>query len=93
MKYFNPKYLQAYLRPGDVILPLSLVGGADILQGVKLTKGKLGLSLGSPYKVTSEMIENYETEGVEIMRNIARLPNIKNVHLDDTIQAGIKRES
>jgi hypothetical protein len=51
------------------------------------------LSLGSPYKVTSEMIENYETEGVEIMRNIARLPNIKNVHLDDTIQAGIKRES
>jgi|TARA_B110000211_G_scaffold108575_2_gene125858 sulfur relay (sulfurtransferase) DsrC/TusE family protein len=93
LKYFNPKYLQAYLRPGDVILPLSLVGGADILQGVKLTKGKLGLSLGSPYKVTSEMIENYETEGVEIMRNIARLPNIKNVHLDDTIQAGIKRES
>jgi hypothetical protein len=92
LKYFNPKYLQAYLRPGDVILPLSLVGGSDILQGIKLTKGKLGLSLGEPYKVSAEMIENYLEEGVEVMRNIANLPNTKKVHLSDAVQAGKKNE-
>jgi hypothetical protein len=92
LKYFNPKYLQAYLRPGDVILPLSLVGGSDILQGIKLTKGKLGLSLGEPYEVSAEMIENYLEEGVEIMRNIANLPNTKKVHLSDAVQAGKKNE-
>jgi sulfur relay (sulfurtransferase) DsrC/TusE family protein/1-acyl-sn-glycerol-3-phosphate acyltransferase len=90
LKYFNPKYLQAYLRPGDVILPLSLVGGSEILQGIKLTKGKLGLSLGAPYKVSADMIENYAKEGIEIMRNIANLPNTKKVHLDDAVQAGKK---
>jgi hypothetical protein len=92
LKYFNPKYLQAYLRPGDVILPLSLVGGSDILQGIKLTKGKLGLSLGAPYEVNAEMIENYAEEGIEIMRNIANLPNTKKVHLNDAVQAGNKHE-
>jgi hypothetical protein len=92
LKYFNPKYLQAYLRPGDVILPLSLVGGADILQGIKLTKGKLGLALGEPYKVSAEMIENYAEEGIEVMRNIANLPNTKKVHLSDAVQAGKKNE-
>jgi hypothetical protein len=92
LKYFNPKYLQAYLRPGDVILPLSLVGGSNILQGIKLTKGKLGLSLGEPYKVSAEMIKNYLEEGVEIMRNIANLPNTKKVHLSDAVQAGKKNE-
>ena len=92
LKYFNPKYLQAYMRPGDVILPLSLVGGSDIIKGVKLLKGKLGLSLGSPYEVTAEMIENYSIEGVEIMRNIANLANIKNVELSDAVQAGEKKD-
>jgi hypothetical protein len=92
LKYFNPKYLQAYLRPGDVILPLSLVGGSNILQGIKLTKGKLGLSLGAPYEVNAEMIENYAEEGIEIMRNIANLPNTKKVHLNDAVQAGNKHE-
>jgi hypothetical protein len=93
LKYFNPKYLQAYLRPGDVILPLSLVGGSHILQGFRLRKGALGLALGSPYEVTSEMIENYEVEGVEVMRNIANLPNIKPVQLSEAVQAGQKLES
>ena len=92
LKYFNPKYLQAYLRPGDVILPLSLVGGSDILQGIRLTKGKLGLSLGEPYEVSAEMIENYAEEGIEVMRNIANLPNTKKVHLSDAVQAGKKNE-
>lgn len=93
LKYFNPKYLQAYLRPGDVILPLSLVGGSEILQGIKLTKGKLGLSLGAPYEVTADMIDNFAVEGIEVMRNIANLPNTKTVHLNDAVQAGEKHES
>ncbi|MEH6448709.1 MAG: hypothetical protein V7765_08565 [Oleispira sp.] len=92
LKYFNPKYLQAYLRPGDVILPLSLVGGSDIMQGMKLIKGKLGLSLGSPYEVSEAMINNYAEEGIEVMRNVANLPNIKTVHLSNTVQAGNKHE-
>lgn len=90
LKYFSPKFMQAYLRPGDVILPLSLVGGSDILDGIKLKKGKLGLSLGKPYEVTCEMIDNYETEGVEVMRNIANLTNLKKVNLDESIQSGGK---
>lgn len=92
LKYFNPKFLQAYLRPGDVILPLSLVGGSDILQGVKLKQGKLGLSLGTPYEVSAAMIDNFAVEGVEVMRNIANLTNIKQVRLNDSVQAGEKYE-
>ena len=88
MKYFSPKFMQAYLRPGDVILPLSLVGGSDILDGIKLKKGKLGLSVGEPYEVTCEMISNYEVEGVEVMRNIANLTNLKSVHFSESVQAG-----
>lgn len=92
LKYFSPKFMQAYLRPGDVILPLSLVGGSDILDGIKLKKGKLGLSVGKPYEVTREMIDNYATEGLEVMRNIASLTNLKKVHFDEAIQAGGKFE-
>jgi hypothetical protein len=92
LKYFNPKFLQAYLRPGDVILPLSLVGGSDIMQGVKLKQGKLGLSLGTPYEVSKAMIDNFAVEGVEVMRNIANLTNIKQVRLNDSVQAGEKYE-
>lgn len=88
LKYFNPKFLQAYFRPGDVILPLSLVGGSEILQGVKLTKGTLGLALGAPYEVNAEMIDNFAIEGVDVMRKIASLANIKNVHLNESVQAG-----
>lgn len=92
LKYFSPKFMQAYLRPGDVILPLSLVGGSDILDGIKLKKGKLGMSLGKPYEVTPEMIDSYETEGLKVMRNIAGLTNLKKVHFDESIQAGGKFE-
>lgn len=92
LKYFNPKFLQAYLRPGDVILPLSLVGGSDIMQGVKLKQGKLGLSLGTPYEVSAAMIDDFAVEGVEVMRNIANLTNIKQVRLSDSVQAGEKYE-
>lgn len=93
LKYFNPKFLQAYLRPDDVILPLSVVGGSEILQGAKLKKGKLGMALGSPYIVTEGMIDNFAVEGVEIMKNIANLTNLKKVHFNESVQAGEKFES
>jgi hypothetical protein len=38
------------------------------------------------------MIENYAEEGIEVMRNIANLPNTKKVHLSDAVQAGKKNE-
>ena len=91
MKYVNPRYMQAYLRPGDVILPVNLVGGSDITNGWRLSPAVLGLSVGKPYQVSSEMIENYETEGLEVMKTIAALPNIKNVYFSSDVQAGSRR--
>lgn len=91
MKYVNPRFLQAYLRPGDVILPVNLVGGSDITNGWKLSPATLGLSVAKPYEVTSEMIDNFEIEGVNVMRTIASLPNIKNVYFDEEIQARTKK--
>lgn len=89
MKYVNPRFMQAYLRPGDVILPLNLVGGSDITKGLLLSVADMGLSVGEPYEVSQEMIENYEIEGVNVMRKIADLPNIKGVFFDESIQARI----
>ena len=91
MKYVNPRYMQAYLRPGDVILPVNLVGGSDITNGWRLSPATLGLSVGEPYHVSAEMIENYEIEGLNVMRTIAALPNITNVHFSDEVQAGSRR--
>ena len=42
--------------------------------------------------MTQEMIDNYASEGVEVMRNIANLTNIKKVRLNDSVQAGEKYE-
>ncbi len=36
LKYVNPKYMQAYMRPGDYIAPVNLVGGSDITRGWRL---------------------------------------------------------
>ena len=91
MKYVNPRYMQAYLRPGDVILPVNLVGGSDITNGWRLSPATLGFSVGQPYEVDAKMIENYEVEGVNVMRTIASLPNIKNVSFDEGIQARITK--
>ncbi len=91
MKYVNPRYMQAYLRPGDVILPVNLVGGSDITNGWRLSPATLGLSVGKPYQVDAEMIENYEIEGLEVMKTIAALPNIKKVHFSSDVQAGSRR--
>ena len=86
LKYINPKYLQAYMQPGDVVAPVNLVGGADIARGWHLRSAKLGLSLGEPVEVTAQMIDNYEEEGIRIMRGITRLPNIKPVRFKSEIQ-------
>jgi hypothetical protein len=89
MKYVNPRFMQAYLRPGDVILPLNLVGGSDITKGLLLSVANMGLSVAEPYEVTQEMIDNYEVEGLNVMRKIAALPNIKRVSFDEDIQAKV----
>jgi len=86
LKYINPKYLQAYMRPGDVIAPVNLVGGSDIARGWHLRSAKLGISMGEPVEVTAEMIENYEQEGIRVMQKIAELPNIKDVRFKPEIQ-------
>lgn len=90
LKYINPKYLQSYMRPGDFIAPINLVGGSELTRGWHLRLATLGISMGEPMEVTPEMIENYEEEGINIMRNIARLPNIKDVRFKEEIQ--YKRE-
>lgn len=87
MKYVNPRFMQAYIRPGDIILPLNLVGGSDITKGWFLSVANMGLSIAEPYEVTQDMIDNYEVEGVNVIRKIASLPNIKNVYFDEGIQA------
>ncbi len=80
MKYVNPKYMPAYMRPGDYIAPVNLVGGSDLTKrGWRLSPARLGISLDDPFEVTSEMIDNYHEEGLNVMRKIAALPNIKPV--------------
>jgi hypothetical protein len=91
LKYINPKYLQAYMRPGDVIAPISLVGGSDIARGWHLHSATLGISMGEPVDVTAEMLENYEEEGVAIMKGIAGLPNIKMVRFKEEVQNHIAK--
>ena len=87
MKYVNPRFMQAYVRPGDIILPLNLVGGSDITKGLLLSVANMGLSVAEPFEVTQDMIDNYEVEGVNVMRKIAALPNIKRVFFDEDIQS------
>ena len=90
MRYVNPRFMEAYLRPGDVILPVNLVGGSDITNGWYLSPATLGFSISEPYVVDAEMIENYQVEGLNVMRTIASLPNIKDVYFDESVQAGRK---
>ena len=86
MKYVNPKYLAAYMRPGDYIAPVNLVGGSDLTKrGWRLSPATLGISLDDPFEVTAEMIENYQVEGLTVMRKIAALPNIKPVIFEQNI--------
>lgn len=92
MKYINPRYMDAYMRPGDYIAPISLVGGSDFTRGWMLRRARFGISLGEPFKVTAEMIKNYEEYGIAVMKNIAALPNIKEVRFKEEIQYKKKKD-
>lgn len=82
IKYVNPKYIEAYMKPGDYIVPINLVGGSDLTRGWRLQRATLGLSIDEPIEVTSEIIENYEVSGLNVMRKIAALPNLKKVRFN-----------
>ena len=93
MKYFNPKYFDAYMRPGDYIAPVNLTGGSDLANGWKLRKAVLGISMDYPFEVTVKMLKNFEEAGVAVMKKIAGLPNIKEVRFKEEIQFGNKRNT
>lgn len=82
IKYVNPKYIEAYMKPGDYIVPVNLVGGADLTRGWKLKRATLGLCIDEPIEITDEIMENYEVYGLDVMRKIADLPNLKKVRFN-----------
>ena len=88
MKYINPRYMDAYMRPGDYIAPISLAGGSDITRGWRLSPAVMGISMDEPVEVTANMLENFEVAGIEIMKKIASLPNIKEVRFSEEVQYG-----
>jgi len=92
MKYINPKYFEAYLRPGDYIAPINLVGGSDLTRGWRLRSAKLGISMDDPFEVTDKMMKNFEEAGLDVMKKIAALPNIKNVKYKEEIQFKIRTD-
>ena len=91
MKYVNPKYFEAYMRPGDYIAPVNLVGGSDLTRGWRLKPARLGISMDIPFKVTAKMLKNFEEAGISIMKKIAALPNIKDVRFKEEIQFRLSR--
>jgi len=92
LKYINPRYIEAYMRPGDYIVPVSLVGGSDMTKGLFMRPGTLGLAIVKEIKLTKEKILNYKTEGVDVMKLVAKLPNIKKVKFNTNIQEGKKNK-
>ncbi|MCU0845883.1 MAG: hypothetical protein MUC76_13270 [Spirochaetes bacterium] len=86
MKYINPKYFEAYMRPGDYIAPVNLVGGSDLTRGWRLRRARLGISMDDPFEVTARMLKNFEEAGLAVMQKIAALPNIKIVRFKEEIQ-------
>lgn len=86
MKYINLKYFDAYMRPGDYIAPINLVGGSDLTKGWRLRSAVMGISMDEPFEVTPRMMKNYEEAGLAVMKKIAALPNIKEVRFKDEIQ-------
>ncbi|MGK0290733.1 MAG: 1-acyl-sn-glycerol-3-phosphate acyltransferase [bacterium] len=92
MKYINPKFLPAYLRPNDLIVPISLVGGTDIFNSNWLHFGKIGLSIGEPREVTLPMIRRYKATVKSIMQEVADLPNIKKVIYSEEVQNATKEK-
>jgi len=86
MKYINPRYFEAYMRPGDYIAPVNLVGGSDLTRGWRLRRARLGISMDDPFEVTARMLKNFEKAGLAVMQKIAALPNIKIVRFKEEIQ-------
>ncbi len=86
MKYINPRYFEAYMRPGDYIAPVNLVGGSDLTRGWRLRRARLGISMDDPFEVTARMLKNFEKAGLAVMQKIADLPNIKIVRFKEEIQ-------
>jgi len=93
MKYINPKYFEAYLRPGDYIAPINLVGGSDLTRGWRLRAATLGISMAEPFEVTDKMMNNFEEAGLDVMKKIASLPNIKDVKYKEEIQFKIRSDT
>jgi len=92
MKYINMKFFEAYMRPGDYIAPISVVGGSDFTRGWRLRNATLGISMDTPYRVTSGMVDKFEESGLALMKKIAALPNIKEVRFKDEIQFAVKKK-
>ncbi len=86
MKYINLKFFDTYMRAGDFIAPISVVGGSEIMNGWRLKPATLGISIGEPFEVTRQMLERGEESGYMLMKDIASLPNIKMVRIKDEIQ-------
>mgnify|MGYP005846308059 FL=1 len=92
MKYINPRYFEAYMRPGDYIAPINLVGGSDLTRGWRLRRATLGISMDEPFEVTPRMLKNYEQASLAVMKKIAALPNIKPVRFKEEIQNRVKAD-
>ena len=92
LKYINPKYFEAYMRPGDYIAPVNLVGGSDLTKGWRLRAATLGISMDEPFEVTAKMLKNFEESGLDVMKKIAALPNIKDVRYKEEIQFKVQPE-
>lgn len=86
LKYFSPRYIASYMRPGDILVPLSLVGGSDALQGIRFRHARFGLNVGESIQITQETLTHSEWMAVHVMKKVAALPNIKNVYFSEEIQ-------
>lgn len=86
MKYVNLKFFEIYMRKGDYIAPISVVGGSDVTNGWRLRKARFGISMAEPYEVTARMMKNPEEAGLNLVKQIASLPNIKKVKFKEEIQ-------
>jgi hypothetical protein len=84
LKPVNPRYMPAFMRPGDIVVPVSLTGGHDALKGVFLRPAICGFSIGEPIEISSEMLRNHQIEGLDIMKKIAELPSLKKVIFTQT---------
>ncbi|MCL1834195.1 MAG: hypothetical protein FWG49_06810, partial [Leptospirales bacterium] len=86
MKYFNPRYFDAYMKPGDYVIPINVAGGSDFARGWVLRRAIMGIAMDDPFEVTAKMMKNSEDIGIDVMKKVAALPNIKKVFFKEEIQ-------